>query len=93
MAKTIVEFNCYMCSHYVYAKMNVEINGNYIVHCPNCGHKHYRKIEKGKITDRRFDENCVSYHELIIPKSAAVPYAQRREKGLTVTARELSATK
>lgn len=88
MPKTVVEFNCYECSHYVYVRMNTDIDGNYVMNCPNCGHRHYRVIKKGIITDKRFDENYVLADELIVPKSAAVPYEKRRPKSKVAAAYE-----
>lgn len=81
MGRRVVEFNCYECSHYLYPRMNMELDGNYVVNCPNCGHKHYRTIKDGYITDTRFNENSSMKHELIIPKSCAVPYSKRRDLG------------
>jgi hypothetical protein len=40
----------------------MSLDGNYRVHCPNCGHVHYRTVKKGVITDTRFPDN----HESIL---------------------------
>jgi hypothetical protein len=69
--------------------MNTSIDGNYVINCPNCGHKHYRVVKKGYITDKRFDESLPLKHDLIVLKSATVPYDQRRVRGDIATAREL----
>ena len=42
------------CGKYFDIKMNMSLNGNHRVHCPNCEHIHYRKIEGGQITEDRF---------------------------------------
>jgi transcription elongation factor Elf1 len=89
MPKQTIEFNCYVCSHYLYPRMNISLDGNYIVNCPVCGHQHYRTIRDGYITSDRFDQNLPLCNELIIPKSAAVPYSKRRHRGLVATAREM----
>ncbi len=52
-----VEFYCSSCGKYFDIKMNMSLNGNHRVHCPNCGHIHYRKIENGEITGDRFFDN------------------------------------
>lgn len=83
MSRRVVEFNCYECSHYLYPRMNTELDGNYVIHCPNCGHLHYRTVRGGYITDTRFDEHTAMRHELIMPKSAAVPYSKRRKLGMS----------
>ena len=55
MAKVKHEFQCSECLKFFDVKLNTALNGNYRIHCPNCKHIHYRKIEKGKITIHRFD--------------------------------------
>ena len=54
------EFHCTECSKYFDFKLNVSLNGNYRIHCPMCGHVHYRKVVKGQITDVRFPDNHTS---------------------------------
>lgn len=52
--RRLVEFYCQECTKYFDVKLNMTLNGNHRVHCPNCGHIHYRKIENGEITGARF---------------------------------------
>lgn len=52
-----VEFHCTSCGKYFDIKLNMKLNGNHRVHCPNCEHVHYRKIENGEITGDRFFDN------------------------------------
>jgi len=52
-----IEFYCEMCDKYFDVNLNTSLNGNHRIHCPNCAHIHYRKIEKGEITDFRFSDN------------------------------------
>jgi len=56
MARRKHEFYCSSCSKYFDVKLNMSLNGNHRVHCPNCGHIHFRLIEGGKITGTRFNE-------------------------------------
>lgn len=51
------EFECTSCRKYFDFKLSTELNGNYRIHCPNCGHIHYRKVENGDITQVRWDQN------------------------------------
>ena len=51
------EFYCNECQKYFDVKLNMALNGNHRVHCPNCGHIHYREIKDGVITGVRFDTN------------------------------------
>lgn len=53
------EFYCH-CGKYFDVKLNMSLNGNHRIHCPDCGHIHYRKIENGQITGDRFTENLDS---------------------------------
>jgi DNA-directed RNA polymerase subunit RPC12/RpoP len=57
MARVIHEFKCTSCSKYFDIKLNITLNGNYRVHCPNCNHIHYRVIVDGKISEKRFPDN------------------------------------
>lgn len=62
--RKIVEFYCQACRKYFDVKLNVSLNGNHRVHCPNCGHIHFRRIENGEITEDRF--NDLMYDEMIV---------------------------
>jgi DNA-directed RNA polymerase subunit RPC12/RpoP len=57
MPKVKKEFLCTECHKYFDIKLNISLDGNYRVHCPNCGHIHYRAVSKGEITDTRFTDN------------------------------------
>ena len=70
--KIKVEFLCTECHKYFDFKLNIELNGNIRVHCPNCGHIHFRKILNGEITDTRFTENHESiFLEDLYPSKAS----------------------
>jgi len=58
----LFEFYCTECSKYFDVKLNVALSGNYRIHCPECGHVHFRKVSGGNITDVRFPDN----HESIL---------------------------
>jgi DNA-directed RNA polymerase subunit RPC12/RpoP len=58
--KVVHEFKCTFCDKYFDIKLNISLKGNYRVHCPNCGHIHYRVIIDGRITDARFPDNHTS---------------------------------
>lgn len=48
------ELFCHECERYVRFTLDLSINGNYVLECPNCGHKHYRVVQDGKISDIRW---------------------------------------
>lgn len=64
--RQLIEFYCQICNKYFDVKLNMSLNGNHRVHCPNpeCGHIHFRKIENGVITGDRFTEGC--HDEIIV---------------------------
>lgn len=56
MARRKFEFYCTNCFKYFDVKLNLSLNGNHRVHCPNCDHIHYRFVKNGEITGTRFTE-------------------------------------
>ena len=72
MAKVKKEFRCTNCSKYFDIKLNYNLNGNYRIHCPNCGHVHYRAVRNGAITEDRFPVNdCEILIEDIYPMKSS----------------------
>jgi hypothetical protein len=49
------ELHCHDCDKYVQFDIDVELNGNHVLNCPNCGHEHCRVVNDGIITDQRWD--------------------------------------
>jgi hypothetical protein len=49
------ELWCHDCENYVQFDMDVSLDGNHVLECPNCGHEHCRVVKAGKITDIRWD--------------------------------------
>ena len=52
------EFVCTECRKLFDFPLNTKLDGNYRIHCPECGHIHYRVLNKGEITDKRFTNDC-----------------------------------
>ncbi len=50
------ELHCHACNRYVQFELDITVNGNYTLDCPNCGHKHCRVVADGRITDVRWDQ-------------------------------------
>src|ERR1700690_528754 len=50
------EIHCHNCDKYVQFTLDLSMNGNHVLKCPNCGHEHCRVVENGKITDTRWDQ-------------------------------------
>ncbi len=86
MARVTHEFNCSNCPAIFDVKLNMALNGNYRIHCPQCKHIHFRKVEDGKITDVRFTENQEDpLLEDIWPMASSVK-EKKEEKPMTVAA-------
>lgn len=49
------ELYCHNCGRYVQFELDITVNGNYVLDCPNCGHEHCRVVNDGVITDTRWD--------------------------------------
>lgn len=49
------EIYCHECKRYVQFPLDLSINGNHVLKCPNCGHEHCRVVLNGRITDDRWD--------------------------------------
>jgi len=73
MARRTFEFYCSGgCGKYFDFKLNMALNGNYRINCPNCGHVHYRVVKNGKISDDRFPVNdCEILVEDICPMKSS----------------------
>ena len=48
------ELHCHDCDRYVQFTLDLSANGNYVLDCPNCGHKHYRVVKNGQVSDARW---------------------------------------
>lgn len=48
------ELHCHECGQYVQFNLDVSINGNHVLNCPNCGHEHCRVVKDGKVSDTRW---------------------------------------
>lgn len=68
------------CGKYFDFMLNMALNGAYRIHCPDCGHIHYRVVKNGKITDDRFTDNPESLViEDISPMKSSCRDAQKDE--------------
>jgi len=84
-----VEFWCGDCQHYIYLKLNIALEGNHVVVCPQCSHKHYRVVKNGIIMGDRYEEGKIIADEIVPMKSAATK--ERRQRGGIALIREMEA--
>ena len=50
------ELYCHACERYVQFQIDIELDGNHVLHCPNCDHEHCRVVRQGVVTDIRWDQ-------------------------------------
>ncbi|MGB7281576.1 MAG: hypothetical protein WBE13_04870 [Candidatus Acidiferrum sp.] len=56
------ELYCHACDRYVQFEIDLALDGNHVLNCPNCNHEHCRVVRGGKITDIRWDQrNGLTY--------------------------------
>jgi hypothetical protein len=79
-------FTCYCEKPHIDVQISKSVNGNHILVCPTCGHKHYRVIENGHITKERFSESAQNKGSILMQPSAA--YAEKPVIGLISRARQ-----
>ena len=41
------------CKVYILVNLRTNLNGEHVMVCPKCKHRHYRKVQDGEITDFR----------------------------------------
>jgi len=56
------EIWCHNCNHYVQFDIDMELDGNHVLLCPNCQHEHCRVVKNGVITDDRWDSRNATYY-------------------------------
>lgn len=49
------ELHCHECDKYVQFDIDLDLDGNHVLACPNCGHEHCRVVRNGEITSERWD--------------------------------------
>ena len=50
------EILCHNCGRWVQFIIDLELDGNHVLNCPNCGHEHCRVVRRGVITDIRWGQ-------------------------------------
>lgn len=59
--KVRTELYCHECSKNFSAVLDYNLEGNHEIHCPWCGHIHYRVIKDGKVTGDRYDSDKATH--------------------------------
>lgn len=50
------EIYCHNCDTYVQFPVDLSLNGNHVLKCPNCQHEHCRVVKNGVIMGDRWDQ-------------------------------------
>ena len=67
MADRRQEIYCHECGKYVQFTIDDELDGEHVLTCPNCGHLHYRYVDAGRISDRRWRSSAYGYNLNAVP--------------------------
>ncbi len=66
------ELYCHDCGRYVQFRLDLSLNGNHVLNCPNFGHEHCRVVRDGQITDVRWDTRNGMTWTAVVTSSATV---------------------
>jgi len=50
------ELHCHACDKYVQFDIDLSLDGNHVLECPECGHEHCRVVKNGVITGERWGQ-------------------------------------
>jgi len=79
------ELYCYECGKYVQFNIDLSMEGNHVLECPNCGHEHCRVVRNGKITGDRWDSRNVQQVPIYIPSSSTTVTGSSTYDALYIT--------
>lgn len=77
---------CTNCMYYNYPMLSDKMSGNYTIVCGNCGHKHYRYIKNGVVTEDRHKYAANHGDTIHVPKSAT--NKEKRKMGVIAQLRQ-----
>ena len=69
------ELHCHACQGYVQFDLDMELNGNHVLTCPNCDHEHCRVVKDGVITSERWDQRNGATGNVIQVSTATTAYS------------------
>jgi DNA-directed RNA polymerase subunit RPC12/RpoP len=85
------ELWCHECQKYVQFDIDVSLNGNHVITCPECGHEHCRVVVNGRVTEVRWDSrnagssNMQTYMATGTTASTTSTYATYTDSGTTTS--------
>lgn len=80
------ELDCTNCGVHVVFDMDFNRNGNHVIVCPECDHKHYRVVKEGRITSIRYDPYIPVYYATQVSSTTGAPlYADTGTSASTIS--------
>ena len=70
--KSKQEIHCHGCNRYVQFTLDLGLDGNHVLDCPNCGHEHCRVVKDGVITGERWAQRNGYTHQITSATTSAV---------------------
>lgn len=49
------EIHCHRCRRWVQFQLDTRLDGNHVIRCPHCHHRHYRVVRNGRVTGVRWN--------------------------------------
>jgi hypothetical protein len=83
MARMSQEFYCGECQNYFIVRLNMELNHEVLVVCPNkkCKHEHRRRIENGQIFESgRFSKEPAEHVLANVATLSKIPFTEQMQK-------------
>lgn len=79
------ELYCHNCTRYVQFDIDVSLNGNHVLLCPNCKHEHCRVVVDGIITGERWSSrnNAPTFTITITRATATTSYTSQYDRMVT----------
>lgn len=81
MSRVSQEFYCGECQGYFVVRLNMSLNFEALIQCPQCGHEHRRVIKDGEIYEK--GRHTVSVKETILTTMATYskePFTDKMKK-------------
>ena len=63
------ELYCHGCDRYIQFNIDIELEGNHVLRCPNCKHEHCRVVKNGIVTDERWGQRNDSMQTFYVSNS------------------------
>lgn len=81
MSRVSQEFYCGECQGYFVVRLNMSLNFEALIKCPNCGHEHRRVVKDGEIYEQ--GRHSVPVKETILTTKATYskePFTEKMKK-------------